>query len=84
MNREADKFEGLRAYLTGYGRHNRDALAFVADYEHWPKLASQEIERRATAMLGSLPDDELHAIARRKVSLRKLARQVQAELDKEQ
>lgn len=82
MNR-ATNFEGLKSYLTGYGRHNRDALAFVAGYEHWPKLALQEIERRATAILGSLPDDELQAIARRKVSLRKLARQVQAELDKE-
>lgn len=84
MTREANTFEGLKAYLTGYGRHNRDALAFIAGYEHWPALASREIERRATAILASLPDDEVKAIARRKVSLRKLARQVQAELDKEQ
>lgn len=83
MNRTANTFEGLKAYLTGYGRHNRDALAFVAEYEHWPKLALKEIERRATAIIANFPDDEVKAIARRKVSLRKLARQVQAELDKE-
>lgn len=83
MSREAKTHEGLKAYLTGYGRHNRDALAFIAAYEHWPMLASLEIKRRATAILASLPDDEVKAIAQRKVSLRKLARQVQAELDKE-
>ena len=83
MNSKTNTFDGLKAYLTGYGRHNRDALAFVAEYEHWPKAALREIERRATAILGSLPDDELDAIARGKVSLRKIAQQVQAELDKE-
>lgn len=84
MNRQADKFEGLRAYLTGYGRNNRDALTLIAGYRHWPKAAQQEIERRVTAILASLPDVEVAAIARGQVSLRKLARQVRAELDKEQ
>ncbi|ENO87662.1 hypothetical protein [Thauera linaloolentis] len=83
MSSKANRFEGLKAYLTGYGRHNRDALTFIAEYEHWPRLALKEIERRATAILANLPDDEVKAIARRAVSLRKLARQVQTELDKE-
>ncbi len=83
MNRETNLFAGLKAYLTGYGRNNRDALAFVAEYAHWPKAARREIEQRTTAILASLPDEEVRAIARREVSLRKLAQQVQAELDKE-
>lgn len=83
MNREADKFEGLRAYLTGYGRNNHDALILIAGYRHWPEAAQQEIERRVTAILASLPDVEVAAIASGEVSLRKLARQVRAELDKE-
>lgn len=84
MNREADTFEGLRAYLTGYGRHNRDALTLIAGYRHWPEAARREIDRRVTSILSSLPDVEVAAIASGQVSLRKLARQVRAELDKEQ
>lgn len=86
MNREADKFEGLRAYLTGYGRNNRDALTLIAGYGQWPKAAQREIERRVTSILESLPDVEVAAIASGEVNLRKLARQVRTELelDKEQ
>ncbi|MFT3719254.1 hypothetical protein [Pseudorhodoferax sp.] len=84
MNREFDTFEGLRAYLTGYGRKNRDALTLIADYKHWPEAAEWEIERRVTAILASLPDIEVAAIASGDVNLRKLALQVRAELDKEQ
>lgn len=83
MNREADKFDGLRAYLTGYGRKNRDALTLIAGYAQWPKAAQREIERRVTSILASLPDVEVTAIASGEVSLRKLARQVRAALDKE-
>ncbi|MDH2240297.1 hypothetical protein N5K27_28805 [Pigmentiphaga sp. GD03639] len=83
MNRETNMFDGLKAYLTGYGRPNRSALACIAEYVHWPKAAQREIERRTTAILASLPDDEVCAIARREVNLCKLARQVQAELDEE-
>lgn len=81
MNSKTNTF--LKACLTGYGRHNREALALVAEYEHWPKAAMREIERRATAILTGFPDTEVAAIARGEVDLRKLARQVQAELDKE-
>lgn len=84
MNRQTDQFEGLRAYLTGYGRKNRDALTLIADYGQWPKAAQREIERRVTSILASLPDVEVAAIASGEVSLRKLARQVRGELDKEQ
>jgi len=83
MNTVTDKFEGLRAYLTGMGRTNPDALAFIAEFGDWPRLALQEIERRSTAFLAGLPDDEVVAIAGGEVNLRELARQVQSEIDKE-
>lgn len=83
MNSKTDTFEGLKAFLGGLGRNNREALVFVAEYEHWPKLALREIERRNAAILTGLPDSEVVAIARRKVSLRRLANEVLARLDEE-
>ncbi len=83
MNSKANTFEGLKAFLGGLGRNNREALVFVAEHEHWPKLALREIERRHAAILTGLPDSEVVAIARREVSLRKLAREVLARLDEE-
>ena len=83
MNSVTDKFEGLKAYLTGMGRTSPASLAFVAGYDRWPALALQEIERRATALLTQLPNDELVAIGMREVDLCKLAQQVQSEIGKE-
>lgn len=83
MNNELTLSEGLKAYLIGLGRSNPDALAFIAEYGHWPDLAVREIERRAAAVLAGLSDIELVAIAW-EVDLREIAQQVQAELGKEQ
>ena len=84
MNAVTDKYEGLKAYLTGMGRTRPEALAFIAEFGDWPRLALQEIERRAMVVLAGLPDDEVVAIAGSEVNLRQLARQVQAEFGKEQ
>lgn len=83
MNSDKNRFEGLKAYLTGIGRTSPDALAFVAGYDDWPNLALQEIERRAAAFLAGLPEDELVAIAKREVDLCQFAQRVQAEIGKE-
>ncbi len=74
---------GLRAYLTGYGRNNRDGLAFIARYGNWPNLALRECEQRAAGILASLPDAEVAAIARLEIDLNDLARRVQADLDED-
>lgn len=83
MNRETEIVEGLRAFLTGLGSRNRDALDVVAKGERWPELAAREMERRAVALLTGLPEVELDAIARKTVSLSELARQVQSDIGKE-
>ena len=81
--KDAADLGGLKAYLSGMGRNNPAALAFVAGYAEWPKLASQELERRAAALLAGLVDDELLFIASAQLDLCQFARQVQAELSEE-
>lgn len=71
---------GLNAYLTGMGRNNPAALAFVAGYTEWQKVASRELERRAAALLAGLVDDELILIASAQLDLCRLAQQVRSEL----
>lgn len=83
MNNDMTMTEGLRAYLTGVGRRNREVLACIANYEHWPNRVLQEIERRAAATLAELLDIEVAAIARGEVNLRELAQQVLTEIGKE-
>ncbi len=73
---------GLKAYLSGIGRGNPAALAFVAGYAEWQKVASQELDHRAVALLAGLVDKELMLIASAKFDLCELAREVQAELSK--
>lgn len=77
---DAAELSGLKAYLSGMGRGNPAALAFVAGYAEWQKVASQELDRRAVALLAGLVDKELMLIASAQLDLCQLARQVQAEL----
>lgn len=68
--------QGLVAFLQGYGRNNREELSAIAKHESWPRLAALEYERRMSRLLESLPLDEVRAIARQKINLNELARQV--------
>lgn len=83
MNNDTHHHEGLMAYLTGMGGANPEALAFVAGFGEWPRLAQQEIERRAMAVLAMLSDREVLAIAGGEVNLRQLAGQVQTDIGRE-
>ncbi|ARP82932.1 hypothetical protein CAL12_20340 [Bordetella genomosp. 8] len=75
------KEAGLRAFLTGYGRQNRDGLAAIANYGAWALLAARESERRIVRVLESLPLEEVQAIAGLEIDLNALAGQVLDELD---
>lgn len=81
MNNVPD-LNGLKAYLSGMGRGNPMALVFVAGYAEWQKVASQELDRRAVALLVGLADRELLLIASAQLDLCEIARDVQAELSK--
>ncbi len=83
MSTKTSTYEGLKAFLTGLGRSKPAALAFIAGYEQWPEAAQREIERRATAFLAQLPDEEVAAIARREVNLQEIAWQVQVHIAEE-
>ncbi|MFG0229444.1 hypothetical protein [Achromobacter sp. 413638] len=68
MNFEYEFDAGVRAYLTGYFRKDPKALAAMSGlgpysgHWQWPREAGEELDRRRTAILASLPESELLAI----------------------
>lgn len=65
--------QSLADYLGGYTRNNPEGLAHLVSYPNWQLMARLELDRRASALLSTLPEAELRAIAEGQVSLADLA-----------
>lgn len=72
--------EALSEVLRGYGRADETALASLLEVSDWERIASQELERRATRIVQSLDDGTLEAIASGSLDVRAVCRQVADEI----
>lgn len=66
----------LLDYLRGYARSHPANLHQLREYMHWPAMARAERDRRASRLLGVLPDDLLHAIAEGELDVNVVARRL--------
>jgi hypothetical protein len=62
----------LVAYLTGYIGHDPARREQVRNITGWKYIAHKELKRRSIRFIESLPEDELHAIARGEIDLDEL------------
>jgi len=74
--------EAAKEVLLGYGRANEPALTALMNVQDWQRIARQELERRATAIVQSLDEETLEAIASGKIDMQSVCHQVVAELQK--
>ena len=70
--------ESLLHYLTGYGRGRPAELQRLASVSDWQARARAELDRRANAMIETLDNDVLAAIAAGDVDVARLAEQAAA------
>lgn len=73
--------ESTKDILRGYGRRDRAALAALSelDAQHWRRLATQELGRRATRIVEAMPAEALERIAASDLDMAALCRQVLCE-----
>lgn len=64
----------LTDYLAGYGRGRPDKLTEVVTYPAWQTRAQEELDRRMTRLMETLPDDLVAAVAAGEVDLAEVAR----------
>lgn len=72
--------QAAKDILKGFAHRNEAALGQLASFPDWQRVASQELERRATAIVQSFDDDTLKAIATGEIDFQRLCRQVLAEV----
>jgi hypothetical protein len=72
--------QAARDILKGFAHRNEAALEQLASFTDWRRVAGQELERRATAIVQALDDDTLKAIAAGDIDFQKLCRDVLAEV----
>ena len=71
--------DAAKEVLRGYARANEAALASLLDVQDWPRIARQELERRATSIVQALDSANLEAIASGALDMQFMCQQVVAD-----
>ncbi|MBU1664834.1 MAG: hypothetical protein KKG92_05475 [Gammaproteobacteria bacterium] len=70
----------MKDVLRGYGRNDNKALGGLCAIDDWPRIARQELERRATCIVQALDEATLEVIAAGGLDFTVLCREVATEL----